>query len=103
VLVAVFDVRAAMSRNLLLARATVREKGNCRRSALDLLADRSPAAFDREFGAGAEAHVWRDALLAGLAMKQWTRGSSEEWAQIGAEAVIGLNVPVLLFAAGITH
>jgi putative ABC transport system permease protein len=89
--------------NLLLARATVREKELAVRSALgasrwQLMRPLLLESLVLALGACATG-----CLLAGIAMKAVDAAIHEKaWQRMSGEAIIGLNLPVLLFAAGIT-
>ena len=89
--------------NLLLARATVREKELAVRSALgasrwQLMRPLLLESLVLALGACATG-----SLLARIVMKAVDAAIHQKaWQRMSGEAVIGLNLPVLLFAAGIT-
>ena len=89
--------------NLLLARATVREKEIAVRSALGASRSQILAQLMVESLVLALTACVVGCSLAWAGMKMIDHAvHRENWAQIGGEAVIGLNIPVLFFALGIT-
>jgi putative ABC transport system permease protein len=89
--------------NLLLARATVREKELAVRSALGASRWQLMRPLLLESLVLATVACATGCLLAWMAMKALDSTIHQKaWQGMSAEAVIGLNVPVLLFAAGIT-
>ena len=88
--------------NLLLARATVREKELAVRSALGASRLQIVGQLMIESLVLALTACIVGCLLAWGGMKLIDHAvHRENWAQIGGEAVVGLNVPVLFFAVGI--
>jgi putative ABC transport system permease protein len=89
--------------NLLLARATVREKELAVRSALGASRWQLMRPLLLESLVLATVACATGCLLAWMAMKAVDSTIHQKaWQGMSGEAVIGLNVPVLLFAAGIT-
>lgn len=89
--------------NLLLARATVREKELAVRSALGASRWQLMRPLLLETLVLAMGACATGCLLAWVAMKAVDATIHQKaWQGMSGEAVIGLNVPVLLFAAGIT-
>jgi putative ABC transport system permease protein len=89
--------------NLLLARATVREKELAVRSALGATRWQLMRPLLLESLVLALGACATGCLLAGIAMKAVDATIHQKaWQRMSGEAVIGLNVPVLFFAAGIT-
>jgi putative ABC transport system permease protein len=89
--------------NLLLARATVREKEIAVRSALGASRSQIVRQFLMESLVLALSASMAGCALAWMAMKIVdTTLHQKSWAEKGAEAVIGLNLPVLIFAVMIT-
>jgi len=89
--------------NFLLARATAREKELAIRSALGASRWQLMRQLLLESMVLASAACVMGSALAVVAMKMVNATIHQKaWQRMSAEAVIGLNVPVLLFAVGIT-